>query len=448
MKKIFFYILSVLLFTACEDSVNGDIGASLRSEEDNINSAVDSFFVDTETIPVESVYADNSNFIIGNYSNEKFGSVTGSVVAQVIYPSAKKIKSTYVADSLTLDVHISKHTGKEETNFIVYKLKKLLEYRTKYFTNISAEEYVDFNTKIGEKTVNSDMLVLLDTAISKSKAYTVTIPLEKSLADDFLKDLSIYESESKFLEFFNGFYLQTDNKQQIFTVDSMAINLHYHFTQSDTIATGTLKFPANNEVRQVNKIVADVENAKNNKKPTEEYIFSPAGMFTAVTIPTRKIIEKGIGNNNKCLMYNSVILNIDKNDTDYDDEISAPSTLLFVHDKDVYSFFYEKKLPDGEESFYSTLLSNSTTGKNYYRLDLTYFFQVKADSISSGKKAIKDIEETDTFYLVPSRFTYSGSNLSLVQNSFAVSALSFKNSKDTDAPLSIVTTYSEFYKYK
>jgi len=272
--------------------------------------------------------------------------------------------------------------------------------------------------------------------------------LEKSLADDFLKDLSIYESESKFLEFFNGFYLQTDNKQQIFTVDSMAINLHYHFTQSDTIATGTLKFPANNEVRQVNKIVADVENAKNNKKPTEEYIFSPAGMFTAVTIPTRKIIEKGIGNNNKCLMYNSVILNIDKNDTDYDDEISAPSTLLFVHDKDVYSFFYEKKLPDGEESFYSTLLSNSTTGKNYYRLDLTYFFQVKADSISSGKKAIKDIEETDTFYLVPSRFTYSGSNLSLVQNSFAVSALSFKNSKDTDAPLSIVTTYSEFYKYK
>ena len=95
MKNICFILLSLFLLVSCEDSSEGDIGKALRSEDDNILSAVDTFHLATETCATDAFYADNASFYVGNYTNEKYGALTGSVIAQVINPSRSSFKDIF-----------------------------------------------------------------------------------------------------------------------------------------------------------------------------------------------------------------------------------------------------------------------------------------------------------------------------------------------------------------
>jgi hypothetical protein len=446
MKKIFFILFPILGLISCEDSSEGDIGNAMRTEEDNIYSAVSQFDVTSETLATPYFYADNTNFLVGHYTNEKFGDLTGTVLAQVINPSRENFSESYEADSMTLKVYINKHTGTENATFEVYPLKGKLEYRKKYYTNISADEFVDFGEKIGEKDIDARMIENLDTAISKKITYGVSIPIKKEMAESFLADLSVYDSEDSFLDFFKGIYLKTSGSRQAFTVDSLTLCLHYHYPDADTMAIGTLAFPANSEVRQVNKIEANVASAISAKSASEDYIYSPAGIYTQLTIPTKKIVSELIGDNSKDIKYNSVRMRLNKCATDYDDEISAPSHLVMIKRDKLENYFEQKELPDKENSIYASILKDGTTGESYYSFDLTYLLQKRTDQMAYGGE---EIEETDTYVLVPVRVTYSKSNvLSLMQNSFTLSALSFTNSQAEQAPLKIITAYSKFYKYK
>ena len=401
MKKIVaVFCISILFFNSCKESLN-DIGLNILPENDKITAKADTFHINSSTEKVKSVLVSNRMriYMLGKYQNEILDVTTnGSLLAQVTYPQQNlRFETSAVIDSMVLEVNVAAIFNAENVSFNIYELKKQLQFRHNYFTDINDDEYVDFGSQLGSITLSEVALDTINKRIERDTTHNFRIKLSDAFAQRF-KDESIYADANTFKKAIKGIYVQATSGNTILYSNLLELQLYYRYPANEEMKSRTLIFPANNEVRQVNRVEhTGLEAALDNKPENREYVYAPAGFFTTIDIPLKTIVET-TASEGKRIGLNAARLTIavDKRDT----IVPMPRYLLLIKKDKMQAFFEENKLPErnSESSFVGMLSSSDST----YTFDLTYFTQKAINSAELEEEIVQMV-------IVPVNITLSSS---------------------------------------
>lgn len=99
IKFVFILLFSIIL-AACQDV--SDIGVVIRPNTDSLAVISDSFYVETSTIPAGSIYSESDKLVLGNYTDEVYGSFKIDFLSEFRYLRDYEFEDNSSSDSLYL----------------------------------------------------------------------------------------------------------------------------------------------------------------------------------------------------------------------------------------------------------------------------------------------------------------------------------------------------------
>ena len=427
-NRIVICVLLGIIYMACEDSV-GRVGLGMQPEGDKISVFDTTVIIEARTIEVDSVYAKTANGFLGELYDPTYGTIKSSCMCQyypsIGFPYLDSIVDNKI-DSVRLNVYYSSYIGDTlaPMEVTVYPVVKPLDKN--YYTNADPGEYCDLSrpiAKYGYTARNKNMSDSLMQAWRTNTGYYsyISIPLPVKIGQDYLDKVMNGELNTldEFLGFFPGTYLTTTfGTGNLLPIDYMEIAVYYTLITtlqdqagSDSIVTSPQRaaFTVTKEIIQLNKF--------ENKNPaflTEDnsdktFIKSPAGVFTELTIPIKKIVE-GIGKKK----FSSVKLSLNvypQDDRAYPlpfpgmtnsmlpkvastDNTGYSAKMLLIEPDSVTNFFEMKKIADNQTSYATQF--NPTT--------YTYDFNNIANLVQN---AIEKVPDKDLkLWLIPVQTTW------------------------------------------
>ena len=405
------------LLVGCSDE--DGVGSIIQPEEDFLHSYSNGLEVGTSTIKSDSVLSKSESLLLGRYVDAKFGEIKAEFLTQldarlgggIVLPDTTVvaansgmsgilnsmlqsvdekfglIKSVYSPSNLTVDsvVYIIQYGSDfmgDSTSLqalSVYELTKELTNQH-YYTDVDVSEYCDKSNLLGA------------TSFQVKNSREIRIPLKVELGE---KLVSIYNTSSDiktqedFNSFFKGVYVSHSfNRGTILNVLVSGVLVYYSFDPiistsydgRDTVLTSSQKedrysinplvssifLSANKAVQRVNAIQhSDLESVYEDlQADTLTYVFTPSGFYTAVSIPFKSMMDSIRLNaeDTSKVMFNSVKLRFYYAKKYWDTDLLQSANMLLIDKKEVESFFYENKQPDGITSFVSSM---DTTAKAY-----------------------------------------------------------------------------------
>ncbi|MCR5498692.1 MAG: DUF4270 domain-containing protein [Paludibacteraceae bacterium] len=448
--------LTGILMSSCED--DNAVGLSIQPEEDLLSVYHNHINLKTQSSISDSVLSKADYLLFGRYSDNLFGEIQAEYMTQldaraggiilpdttvVSYSSATtgilntiledldskfgEIKKVSKARNFTIDstIYLMQYSSGfwgDSTalqSVQVYELNKEMD-QTKYYTNVSIQEYCDESLLLGETNYQ----------IQNSREIRVPI------SNEFGERISSYYREGKvssqkeFNEYFKGVYVKhAFNEGTVLKVDVSGILIYYHYDADiqttingkDTTITSEkiLKeygtnplvtsyfLSGNKSVKRANAVQhEDWENAVKEiqkKDSIQTYIYTPVGMYTEVEVPIEAImdsVKKNVSDTNK-VMFNSIRLVFHRKEIE--NKYLYSGQLLLIEKDSMENFFYNNKSPDGLSSFTSSIDSKT----DVYAFNITRPTQNKISQ--SGKTySIK-------MALVPVERTLAGDNYSYKQ---------------------------------
>lgn len=405
------------LLVGCSDE--DGVGSIIQPEEDFLHSYSNGLEVGTSTIKSDSVLSKSESLLLGRYVDAKFGEIKAEFLTQldarlgggIVLPDTTVvaansgmsgilnsmlqsvdekfglIKSVYLPSNLTVDsvVYIIQYGSDfmgDSTSLqalSVYELTKELTNQH-YYTDVDVSEYCDKSNLLGA------------TSFQVKNSREIRIPLKVELGE---KLVSIYNTSSDiktqedFNSFFKGVYVSHSfNRGTILNVLVSGVLVYYSFDAiistsydgRDTVLTSSqiedrysinplvssIFLSANKAVQRVNAIQhSDLESVYEDlQADTLTYVFTPSGFYTAVSIPFKSMMDSIRLNaeDTSKVMFNSVKLRFYYAKKYWDTDLLQSANMLLIDKKEVESFFYENKQPDGITSFVSSM---DTTAKAY-----------------------------------------------------------------------------------
>lgn len=405
------------LLVGCSDE--DGVGSIIQPEEDFLHSYSNGLEVGTSTIKSDSVLSKSESLLLGRYVDAKFGEIKAEFLTQldarlgggIVLPDTTVvaansgmsgilnsmlqsvdekfglIKSVYSPSNLTVDsvVYIIQYGSDfmgDSTSLqalSVYELTKELTNQH-YYTDVDVSEYSDKSNLLGA------------TSFQVKNSREIRIPLKVELGE---KLVSIYNTSSDiktqedFNSFFKGVYVSHSfNRGTILNVLVSGVLVYYSFDAiistsydgRDTVLTSSqiedrysinplvssIFLSANKAVQRVNAIQhSDLESVYEDLQvDTLTYVFTPSGFYTAVSIPFKSMMDSIRLNaeDTSKVMFNSVKLRFYYAKKYWDTDLLQSANMLLIDKKEVESFFYENKQPDGITSFVSSM---DTTAKAY-----------------------------------------------------------------------------------
>jgi hypothetical protein len=405
------------LLVGCSDE--DGVGSIIQPEEDFLHSYSNGLEVGTSTIKSDSVLSKSESLLLGRYVDAKFGEIKAEFLTQldarlgggIVLPDTTVvaansgmsgilnsmlqsvdekfglIKSVYSPSNLTVDsvVYIIQYGSDfmgDSTSLqalSVYELTKELTNQH-YYTDVDVSEYCDKSNLLGA------------TSFQVKNSREIRIPLKVELGE---KLVSIYNTSSDiktqedFNSFFKGVYVSHSfNRGTILNVLVSGVLVYYSFDAiistsydgRDTVLTSSqiedrysinplvssIFLSANKAVQRVNAIQhSDLESVYEDLQvDTLTYVFTPSGFYTAVSIPFKSMMDSIRLNaeDTSKVMFNSVKLRFYYAKKYWDTDLLQSANMLLIDKKEVESFFYENKQPDGITSFVSSM---DTTAKAY-----------------------------------------------------------------------------------
>lgn len=449
---ILLFLISFLTFS-CTDNIT-DIGSKIQPSSDSITVGTDIFNVSTENVFVESMYSRADSFLLGTFYNEKYGTTQADILAQLNCPIGYVYPPNSIPDSALVILYYKTWFGDSYSplDVNIYQMnKKTFDYSGLYPTNLNPEDYTDRSIKLGQQIFTAK-----NASNPLANSNSVIFKLSNNFVQDFFKiNSDTYSSESKFTDFFKGLFI-TANYGASTILNIRQIDLEYYFHYSikkpgeDTISIvkNILTFPANKEVRQVNRFLhPDLESVKQKleQDSTLNYISSPANIQTRVIIPLNKMKQRmEVGINNKKLVINSALLRVEATEVD-EATLAIPivSSMLLIKESAIVDFFTKNKLPSDTcailSSYTSSLIPYSTTlYEDYYTFNLATLI---ANELKSNPAAPENLK----MILVPVRVTSNSSGVvTAVKQQFLMSAVTVRSGKNTISPMRIKVVYSGF----
>ena len=403
VKYLWIVFFVSLTFFSCDDNT-GTLGLDMFPGSDqNINGKLATFEVTTKSELAENTFAKTSIGYLGKFTDQDFGYYEAGFLTQfhcnegfhfpVVCdpkneadrnnPKAIMVKdgiyrtelilgySTYFGDSLTA------------SRLSVYRLNKSLDKETAYYTDIDPGEFYSKNDPaalLGRKAYTAVDLSVSD-SIRKSSGYypSVTVTLPNSLGEEILKasrqaDKENVDFANKFSELLKGVYVKNDyGDGTILYINRIQLNVVYEIFVRDTLgviipkkydskvdstAYGYRSFTATKEIIQANSFKNDeskLQEMLNDKTCT--YLKTPAGIYTQATLPLinkdpkgKKGVLDSLGNDTlNTVKLSFTNYNQSNNNSKYN--MTAPTYLLLLREKDRDKFFEENKINDDVTSY-------------------------------------------------------------------------------------------------
>ncbi len=436
----FLSLLSGFLFACSDDALNID---NIQPAGDTITVKADTFHLVSSWDTLHSIPSKikDETFLVGSITDKVFGQTNAEVLAQFTCPFGLKLPANVDSTSLTLELKLNdtyQAQGDSIVTINVYRMnKKTFSYREPLFSNINPDLYSDMHDLLG--TMN----------FKAGSSSTVVIPLndalKKQLMDEAqgITNTGIFTNENSFTNFLNGLYISVDGGDIMLSSSGSAMLSIYQMNmylfsryknEAGTYVGQSSIFPANKEVRQVNRIWHDYTRADAGdlvRLDEAEYLSSPAGANTIITIPLAKIKQKyGIYVNDKgvaclangqMLSVNSAILRVQIADTT-NHLMTVPPYLLLIKKSAATAFFNQDKSIDYVTSVMGAYDSNTQS----------YSFALHDYLANELKSATLTENSTDELLLIPvdaeySTSTFAYSNIKYSSNFYGTSVCSAKH---------------------
>lgn len=498
------------VIASCSDN-SGSIGFDMFPDADlNVSGNSITFDVTTKSVIDENVFAKTSVGYVGRFTDPEFGYYESGFLAEFHCQEGFKFPAvcdpTNPADTLNTDaIMVSDKIYRTElvlsyteyfgdsltaSRMSVYQLNKAIDKEAAYYTNINPSDYYNQSDLLGRKAYTAVDLSVRDSIRNLSTyvpAVTVTLPTElgQKIYD---KSRECEKNGTKFEDVFSdlmkGIYVKNDyGDGTILYIDQIALNIIYECYVRDSDTGYLLKtydnaadstaytyetFVATKEVIQANSFSSDRSAIQ--KKVSEDnctYIKTPAGIYTQATLPFDQFEEKLSGDTlNVVSLSFSNYNQLSNNSTSTSAfEMSAPSYVLLVREKDKDAFFKENKLTDNVTSYYAAhnnVSSNQYTFSNIAQLvnyclaekkaakeELKNFGKISSVKGANGQPVttIEQWEEATQWNkvaIVPvSVSTDSSSNLVSIQNDLKPSYAKLKGGP-AGSKLTMQVTYTTF----
>lgn len=391
-----FTLLTAL--TSCTDE--GALGQSLQPGQDAINVYYDTVSVFSETVVVDSILSRSSAAYLGEFTDPFFGTTACDFLAQLYCPYDQAFPDDVTQiDSAFLYLYYDSWFGDSTTlmHVTVYELDQPLKRGVPYYTNHDINPYIQQARRLGKTSFtagdmySTDSMKLLDTYKT-----VVKVPIDVNLGNRFLRDSrdpvksAFFKTPEAFTRYFNGLYVDCDfGNGSITYVNHTELELCYGTTLEsstmdgvrDSFVLGASYFPITKEVRQVNRFShPDLRNYVDPFNPADSlnYVFSPAGLYTRITLPTHLFTDLS----GKAI--NAMTLNISASQLDESTYgMAPPSTMLLIRELDAADFFSRFEVSDNVYSF----LADYDSRNECYDFNLSYYAQkmvrALADSTST-----------------------------------------------------------------
>ena len=238
------------------------------------------------------------------------------------------------------------------------------------------------------------------------------------------------------------------------------MRVYFRYKDKDSIYDGVQKVAATEEVLQNTRIEnKNIDKLLENENYT--YLKTPVGIYTEVTLPIDSIYNADHINDTINSAKISFSRMNDNKQTEYN--LPQPNTLLMLKSEDLYGFFEDSKVADGQTSYISsyTTKENSYTFNNIAALVSNIYATRKSGAgIKSGdsQATIKAKYERweaqnpkwNKVMLVPVTTTYSQQSngyttqqvLSRVRNDLSLSSTRLVGGNTGDIKISVI--YSRF----
>jgi len=441
-------LVSLMTFSCTSDLT--DIGTGIQPSSDKITLGTDTFHLTSESYFVDKMYLTTDSFLLGSFYDKTYGSTRADILAQVNCPEGTTFVPGTVADSAKVVLYYRSWFGDSyspmDVNIYEMNTDTTFSYTGKYPTNLDPSLYTDRSKLLARRVFTAKDAFNTDTVLT-----SVKFKLSTEFATRIFNE-SKYTSSYAFTQFFKGMYITANygastmlNVRQI----DLLLYTHYTYNNGKDTARQTITFPANAEVRQVNRFEHPDRNSVVVFRDSVNYISSPANIYTRVNLPLKnmsnKINAKVPG---KKMTMNSALLRIDATDVEDVTLLAQPivSYMLLIKESAADDFFAKNKLPSDTCALlgsFTSLRINYTSVYEYY-----YTFNVATLVANELKEAVQNnISPVDRLkmVLIPVRVTFDSSkNITAVDQQFLMSAVTIRSGKNTYKPMKINMVYSGF----
>ena len=387
MRKIsyLFLLLPLFLLLACDNDEG--TGLIIQPEKDKISVYADTVGVTSSNFFVEKISAQIDTLLLGEYYDAKFGLTKGEIIVQLAPPVDYEFPpeaNNPQPDSLVLYMYYRTWFGLSNTplEISIYELnKKTPDYSTTYYTNLDVSEFTDKSVMMGKKLITSVDQTLTDSA-RKLSTYVPTVRYKctpEQTARFFNLPKEAYASEKNFCQHFKGMYITTTyGSSTVLHLSGIEMKLFYHYTYNkngkDTVVNTSIIYPANSEVRQLNKLSHPEIETTIKLCDSVNYIKSAAGMYPKLQLPVgemRKRIFNRI-DTNKIVSINSAVLTVEAvKHSSLESALPVPDALMLIRESQIDDFIDKNRIPGTKDTTAVLGYYNSTNGS--YMFDLAYF---------------------------------------------------------------------------
>ncbi|MFQ3580242.1 MAG: DUF4270 family protein [Bacteroidales bacterium] len=332
----------IILFSSCSDE-NSIIGLSILPESDRFEFLADTLNVDSYTLRDTKITTDRRTLSpLGSFFDPEFGFTKASFACHIRLSSANvDFSNVQKVNSLELRLRYKANYGDTLTPQIVkvYRLKKKIYADSTYYDNFSlAPNEIEFL---------SQAQLLVDPADT-----LVKIQMPQSLVDEFINPSNKpnFVDNDKFIDFFNGLYVTTENVTQggaVYVFDLLSNKSNMVLTYNDSL---NFSFLINNKCAIINMIEHDYSSASERVKTAIQdstqlhefcFIQSLAGLKVKINFPE---VSQKFTNGIFAINRAQLVINVEVESVD--PKFAAPPKLTLVKIKSdgTYDFVTDYKI--------------------------------------------------------------------------------------------------------
>jgi hypothetical protein len=462
MKRLVFKVFAcvgflLLTFTACKEN-DPSLGVSIRPRQDIIEVGADTFHIVTEENYFSPISAQADTMLLGEFYSKTFGTTKAELLVQLAPPVDYVFPDESfnpTPDSLVMLMAYNTWFGASNAplEISIYELTKATpDYNEKYYADFDPNIFTDLTDEnlLGKRLVTSVDFTVSD-SIRGTAGYLPTIRYkfsDEQMERFFNMPKSVYESIDAFCDEFKGMYITTRyGSSTVFNVHHFEMQLYYHYTYKkngvDTVVNTTILFPANKEVRQLNRITHPDLRSVVKENDTVCHIKSGGGMYPKLKLPIGRMRERINGNiGEKELNLNAADIVVElANVEQYDLDLIQPSYMLAITEDYYEEFMNNYTIPQKTDST-AILVTVGLDGT--YKFDISYLLtkHLRADRYN--------YDDELTVYLIPVEVTLvttansSTASVSRIRPRTKLAGAVLRSGRNERSPMRVQILYNGF----
>jgi hypothetical protein len=486
--KRFYYLAGVVLTAvaiySCSEDTAG-IGQSLTNPTDQLDITTADIEVDsTCTIIADSVFTlGNSSYLgcvrdpetqadVKSEFTTQFNLLSNFFVSADDKFVSRADDGLAAADSCDIILYVSSpYNAKDSLSAVkmkIYELQNTLEEGTRYYSSFDPLKQGMVRTNGLDKTKMMTFLNQLDTDDERGATnYLDNIRITLN-APYTAPDGTTYNNYGTYLirqyhqhpEHFRnsytfchnvcpGFYFQiTDGYGFYSNLSNIGLRTFYRIQDGDSIVKKTMIMASTKEVLQTTYVTNDKEAIKKlaNEK-THTYLKTPAGLFTEVALPVKKIKE---GHENDSLIAAKITFQRLNNQSTDERMFGIPQNLLMVQKDSLKYFFEDSQLPDNKMSYIAKYNYNGSSYKNNNTYNfinisnlITNLWNIRQKGVSENPNWEAEHPDWNKVVLVP--VSYDSSTSTSVDHDMSLTSIRLVGgTENPNDPIKVSVVYGKF----